>query len=394
MRGRDRDIVAAERLDAGTRADRREAEDRDVAGGGQGLCRTVEANAIHAPLGRRARSRRDDAVRVGRALQGDAAVGRGDRAVDTHADDAVRAGAIRRREGDIAQHGRTGRRQHIQGIGRRVAVSVEPDIAGRRQVARSAHEDAITTAGDRSPAIAITGDREAADRRSAARRDRRVEFDAGDTAAIDDDITQGRYDRAISINTDGADHAFQACGADQDIAGRGQRGGRSGAAEARRLAAGHGRPGSRRRDSADEGGPLQGDAAARGRDRSGKIQGVVAGAAAGVGRDDHVAAERRADRRGDRHATCAGGGISRERDGARGAERGRRGRIQAVTVRTRRRDRQGPRVHARAGRDGSRQAHGVETGARQGDVAIAAEDVAEEVSAHEGHAGPGDGDIA
>ena len=305
-----------------------------------------------------------------------------------------RRGAVRGREGDVAEHGRTGRRHDIHGVGRRVAIGVEPDLAGRRQQARTPHIDAITAAGDRGRAIAVTRDRQAADRRTATRRDRRVEVDAGDAAAVDDDVTQGRHDRALRNHPDGTDHAVQAGGADEDVARRGERGSRAGTGEASRLATGHGGPRSRGRDAADKRGALQRDAAVRGRKGGAQSEGVVAGDAAGVGGDDHVAAERGADRSSDRQAARAGGGIGSERDGARRAERGGGGGVQSVTVRTRRGDRQGTRIHARASRDRCRQAHRIEPGAREGDVAVGAEDVTEEIPPHEGDAGAGEGDIS
>ena len=120
---------------------------------------------------------------------------------------------------------------------------------------------------------------------------------------------------------------------------------------------------------------------------------MVAGDAAGVGGDDHVAAERRADGSSDRQAARAGGGIGSERDGARRAERGGGVRVQAVTVGARRGDRQGTWVHARASRDRPGQTHRVEPGARKGDITVAAEDVTEEISPHVGDAGAGEGDI-
>ena len=253
--------------------------------------------------------------------------------------------------------------------------------------------EAVTPAGDRGRAVAVPGNREATDRRAAAHRDRRVEVDTGDATAGDDDVAQGGNDRTIRQHTDRADHAIQARGADEDIARRGQRGGHGGTGEASPLATGHGRPRSRRRDAPDERGALQRDAAVRGRKGGAQREGVFAGAA-GVGGDDHVAAERRADRSSDRNTGRAEGGIGSERDGARRAERGGGGGVQAVTVGTRRGDRQGTRVHARASRDGCGQTHGVEAGARQGDVAVGAEDIAEEVSAQVSHAGAGEGDIA
>ena len=253
--------------------------------------------------------------------------------------------------------------------------------------------EAVTPAGDRGRAVAIPGNREAADRRATARGDRRVEVDTGDAAAVDDDVTQGGNDRTIRKHTDRADHALQAGGADQDIARRGQRGGHGGTGEASPLATGHGRPRSRRRDAPDERGALQRDAAVRGRKGGAQREGVVAGAA-GVGGDDHVAAERRADRSSDRNTGRADGGIGSERDGARRAERGGGGRGQTVAVRTRRGDRQGARIGARAGRDRCRQAHRVEAGAREGDVPVGAEDIAKKVSPQESHAGAGEGDIS
>ena len=210
--------------------------------------------------------------------------------------------------------------------------------------------EAVTPAGDRGRAVAVPGNREATDRRATAHRDRRVEVDAVDAAAVDDDVAQGGNNRAIGVHTDRADHALQARGADQDIARRGQRGSNGSAVEASPLATGHGGARSRRRDATDERGALQRDAAVRGRKGGAQREGVFAGAA-GVGGDDHVAAERRADRSSDRNTGRADGGIGSERDGARRAERGGGGGVQAVTVRTRRGDRQGTRIGARAGRD-------------------------------------------
>ena len=210
--------------------------------------------------------------------------------------------------------------------------------------------EAVTPAGDRGRAVAVAGDPEAADRRTAARGDRRKQVDSGDAAAVDDDVTQGRRDRPIREHSDGTNHALQAGGADQDIARRGQRRGHGGTGEASPLATGHGGARSRRRDATDERGALQRDAAVRGRKGGAQSEGVFAGAA-GVGGDDHVAAERRADRSSNRNTGRADGGIGSERDGARRAERGGGGGVQAVTVRTRRGDRQGTRIGARAGRD-------------------------------------------
>ena len=210
--------------------------------------------------------------------------------------------------------------------------------------------EAVTPAGDRGRAVAVPGNREAANRRATARGDRRVEVDTGDATAGDDDVAQGGNDCTIRQYTDGTDDALQARGADQDVARRGQRGAHGGTGEASPLATGHGRPRSRRRDATDERGALQRDAAVRGRKGGAQSEGVFAGAA-GVGGDDHVAAERRADRSSDRNTGRADGGIGSERDGARRAERGGGGGVQAVTVRTRRGDRQSARVHARAGRD-------------------------------------------
>ena len=211
--------------------------------------------------------------------------------------------------------------------------------------------EAVTPAGDRGRAVAVPGNREATDRRATAHRDRRVEVDAVDAAAVDDDVAQGGNNRAIGVHTDRADHALQAGGADQDIARRGQRRGHGGTGEASPLATGHGGARSRRRDATDERGALQRDAAVRGRKGGAQREGVFAGDAASVGGDDHVAAERRADRSSNRNTGRADGGIGSERDGARRAERGGGGGVQAVTVRTRRGDRQGARIGARAGRD-------------------------------------------
>ena len=184
----DRDIVTADRLDARTGADGRKTEDRDVARRGQGLARAVETDAIGPALHGRAGSRRDDAVGEGGTLQRDATVRRGHRTIHAHTDDAVRPGAVRGREGDVAEHGRTGRRHDIHGVGRRVAVSVELDLAGRGQHARGPDVDTIPAAGNRPTTVAVAGDPEATDRRTAARRDRRKQVDAGDAAAVDDDV--------------------------------------------------------------------------------------------------------------------------------------------------------------------------------------------------------------
>ena len=73
----DRDIVIADRLDARTGAGTGETEDQDIAGRGQGLVGAVENDPMGSALGRRAGRRRDDAVREGGALQGDATVRRG-----------------------------------------------------------------------------------------------------------------------------------------------------------------------------------------------------------------------------------------------------------------------------------------------------------------------------
>ena len=187
----DDDIVTTDGLDAD--ATRGLTQDGDVSRRGDLLGRTVEKHAAVAGGGRRAGCGLDDAVDVGRALQRDAAVGRDERAVD-------RLGPVCRRirsgEDDVPAHGRRDVLEQSQRGGGTIAIGVDDDVAGRGQ--RGGVEDVDTVAAARNgcATVAVTGKKNATDRRSAAGRNRTLQGKPRDAAADDTHITQRRSDGA------------------------------------------------------------------------------------------------------------------------------------------------------------------------------------------------------
>ena len=384
----DDDIVTTDGLDAD--ATRGLTQDGDVSRRGDLLGRTVEKHAAVAGGGRRAGCGLDDAVDVGRALQRDAAVGRDERAVD-------RLGIICRSIGggkdDVPAYGRRDVLDQSQRGGGTIAIGVDDDVAGRGQRGGVEGVDTVAAARNGCATVAVTGKKNATDRRSAAGRNRTLQGKPRDAAADDTHITQRRSDGADNSRARGADHSVDARGADDDIAVGRQRSDRR-RGEAVGLAAGAGGPRSRRGDPADERGALDGDTPVRGGDRTVEVEAVVRARAGRMGGEHDVPRDGRLDEIIDDDGVAGQGGVARHRDRTRGTELAAGGAIDAITAATRPGDGQRTEVAARAGAYLTGDVHAVGTATEEGDIAVGRDDVTGDAIAEIGHAVTGEPDIA
>ena len=323
-------------------------------------------------------------------MQRDAAVGRDERTVD-------RLGIICRRigggEDDVPAHGRRDVLEQSQRGGGTVAIGVDDDVAGRGQRGGVEGIDAVAATRNGTAAVAVTGKKNATDRRSAAGRNRTLQGKSRDAAADDTHITQRRSDGADNSRARGADHSVDARGADDDIAGGRQRSDRR-RGEAVGLAAGAGGPRSRRGDPADERGALDGDTPVRGGDRTVEVEAVVRARAGRMGGEHDVPRDGRADEIIDDDGVAGQGGVARHRDRTRGTELAAGGAVDAITAATRPGDGQRTEVAARAGAYLTGDVHAVGTATEEGDIAVGRDDVTGDVGPDVVAAVPGDRDAA
>ena len=323
-------------------------------------------------------------------MQRDAAVGRDERAVD-------RLGIVCRRirsgEDDVPAHGRRDVLEQSQRGGGTIAIGVDDDVAGRGQRGGVEGVDTVAAARNGCATVAVTGKKNATDRRSAAGRNRTLQGKPRDAAADDTHITQRRSDGADNSRARGADHSVDARGADDDIAVGRQRSDRR-RGEAVGLAAGAGGPRSRRGDPADERGALDGDTPVRGGDRTIEVKAVVRARAGRMGGEHDVPRDGRADEIIDDDGVAGQGGVARHRDRTRGTQLAGGGAVDAITAAARPGDGQRTEVAARAGAYLTGDVHAVGTATEEGDIAVGRDDVTGDAIAEIGDAVTGEPDIA